>query len=109
LDAATLCRADSLLGASDDGRCCQMLELDDILDVELRLGVVVDPASWHGWYLELVTWTSSLKHGCWASKVSGSLTHAQGGRCKVQGGRWKVEGARCNKVEGGSYLGCRRC
>lgn len=39
-----------------------MLEMDNIFDIELSFGVVVDPASWHVWYLELVTWTSSLKH-----------------------------------------------
>lgn len=64
LNATTLCLSDSLFGACDNRRSCKMLKLDNIFEVELPFGVVVDPSSWHVWYLEFITRTSSLKQGC---------------------------------------------
>jgi hypothetical protein len=87
LDAATFCLTDSLFGACDNRRSCKVLKLDNILEIELSFGVVIDPASWYVWYLEFVAWTSSLKH-CYEDRALVAVSDSR----RMVGLTWIVHG-----------------
>lgn len=63
LDATTLRLSDSLFGICDDGWFLMLK--DHTISKKWwysPFSIFFDPASWHVWYLELVTRASSLKH-----------------------------------------------